>query len=123
MIPVTPQEIEADGALAGGLAWERRRETLLQRDSLHGLAVASVDRIEAWALFIEGNPVEVWWLGCRDQGRMETMLGVLLRTAASGRAVRIPRLHEGEVEPEVLEALGFGAGAETLRMVGEARAL
>lgn len=123
VIPVTAAELDADGALAGGLAWERRRETLLQRQPLQGLAVASFDRIEAWVLFLEGDPVEVWWLGGRDVDRAETLLGVLLRTAASGRAVRIPRLHEGEVEPEVLEALGFTAGAETSRMVGEARAL
>lgn len=123
VIPVTAAELEADGALAGGLAWERRRETLLQRQGLQGLAVASFDRIEAWALFAEGDPVEVWWLGCRDPGRMETMLGVLLRAVAGGREVIIPRLAPGEVEPEVLEALGFTAGAETSRMVGEARAL
>lgn len=132
VIPVTVEDLEAHGALAvaEGAAWERSRETLLQRRGrLAGLAIASPERFEAWLLVEEAEPrgeVEVWGAGCADPARREALLGVLLRELLHRHPeseVRFPKLLADEVPEGPLERLGFSPRAQTHRWAAEARPL
>jgi hypothetical protein len=110
--PVTVDQLAESGALQDlpSLAWERATPTLLARkDVLHGLAAASADRIEAWALWREaGDTAEVW--GAR---RVVPPLG--------WDRVVLPKLSEAEVPAAVLQRDGFRPGRRTV--VYAARAL
>lgn len=69
--PVTATELDAAGVLPAGddPAWERRRDTLVQRDDrLRGLALAGAEGIAAWALWLPpgeaGVELSAVGLGC-----------------------------------------------------------
>ena len=102
--PVTVDQLAESGALQDlpGMAWERAAPTLLARkDLLHGLAVASEDRIAGWALWREaGDTAEIW--GAR------TLLPPL-----DWDRVTIPKLSPAEVPGTVLERGGYRAEGTT----------
>jgi GNAT superfamily N-acetyltransferase len=103
--PVTVDQLMESGALEDlpGLAWERATPTLIARKGvLHGLAAASAERIEAWALWREaGDTAEVW--GAR---------GVV--PPLGWERVVIPELSEAEVPATALERGGFRPGRRTI---------
>ena len=103
--PVTVEQLVESGALTDlpGMAWERALPTLLARkDALHGLAAASAERIEGWALWREaGDTAEVW--GARN----------LIPPLGWDRIV-LPKLSEAEVPPRVLERDGYHPGRRTV---------
>jgi len=132
VIPVTVENLEAHGALAAGegAAWERSRETLMQRgERLAGLAIASPERFEAWLLAEEGRPgarVEIWAATAADPARREVLLAVLLRELLHrhpGSEIRLPKLLAGEVPEGLLEGLGFTPQARYHRWAAQARPL
>lgn len=136
--PISVDELAASGALESppGAAWVRTRKSLLgRRESLRGLAVASPDRIEAWLLHAapEGphrpeTPAEVVGFATADpgeDGRRALLLGALLRqlAQATGGALRLARLAEGEVPEGLLAGLGFEPEAQYHRYATEAKPL
>lgn len=139
--PATVDDLGASGVLPGEQAgpeappWSRQARTLRnRRDALHGLAVASPDRVEAWLVYDPeaadpggGVPaIEVLALGAEDLEHRELLLGALLRRViqeAGERPVRLARLREGEVPESLLAALGFAPGAEYHRYSTEAQPL
>jgi len=102
--PVTVDQLVDGGVLADlpDTAWERALPTLLARkDDLNGLAAASAERIEGWALWREaGDSAEVW--GARG----------LLPPLRWDRVV-VPKISEAEVPARVLERDGFRPGRQT----------
>jgi GNAT superfamily N-acetyltransferase len=103
--PVTVEQLQESGALEDlpALAWERTAATLLARkDALHGLALASEERIQGWALWREaGDTAEVW--GARG-----------LVPPLGWDRVLLPKLAEAEVPAVALERDGFRPGRRTL---------
>lgn len=127
--PISAAAADGDGLLATAdrrRAWKRQRPTLVARsDALEGTAVATPERIEAFALFeAVGDRVDVWSLEAADGPRRDTFLAVLLRHLA-GRfpesTVRLPRLIEGEVPVAVLETCQFAPGTAHDRWAAVAR--
>ena len=119
ILPITVEEIDDHGRLeiAGDVAWERRRETLLNRreGDLEGICIASPERIEAFVLSRisdSGRTLDVLAAVAPEPERRELLLSLLLR-ALAGRTelpLRLPKLAAGEVPAPVLEQLGFAAG-------------
>ncbi len=116
VIPVTVDEL-ADGGfleIAGGVAWERTRESLVGcRGVLSGLAIATPERLEAFVLSREASGcVDVLAAGCQDGERREIFLGLIFRelTGRGSVPIRLPKLAEGEMPAALLESLGFEAG-------------
>jgi len=111
--PVTVDQLVQSGALEDlpTVAWERALPTLLARkDLLHGLAAASAERIEGWALWREaGDTAEVW--GARR----------LLPPLGWDRMV-VPKLSETEVPVRVLEREGFHPTRRTVVFAARATA-
>ncbi len=125
VVPVTVAELEGAEALHGGLAWERRVETLQGRgERLQGRMIASPESLEAWMLY-DPDHGDVWGLGCRNPDRRTTLLAALFRAVeeAIGRPLRFPRLAPGEVASDILDVCGFVAGATTRRYGAEATPL
>jgi GNAT superfamily N-acetyltransferase len=149
VIPLTVDDLAANGLLEGDseVCWERSIETLIARkDDISGIAVASDERIEAYLLYLE-----IWKFGNREvshapatasASRPATAAGATpdfqilsLRTfiedggarlkqllARLGRGTfRIPKVHPAEVSQELLETLGFRAGARYVLYAGRAR--
>ncbi len=113
-VPVTFDELIDSGAWNDGIArsWERSLETLTNRkEQLEGLAVASDERVEAWALHRRGaaGGREVVALGSAGNDRARAVLDILVRhLAASDRgSVSIPRISPDEMDFAVLESWGF----------------
>lgn len=125
-MPITVAELVDQDLLevGDGVAWERARETLMNRkDVLDGLAIASPEQVEAWVLFREtAKAVDVVASGCRDRTREELFLGLLVRSliGRAESAVRVPKLAEDEMPSVVLEALGFAAGRRYARLTAVA---
>jgi hypothetical protein len=106
--PVTVDELAAAGAMTDvpGLAWDREPATILARkDRLAGVALASPDGIEAWALW-EGSEVA----GLRCGRAADVLLAGIARRIPS--PVRLSGVSELEVPAAALERHGF-------RRVGE----
>lgn len=125
VMPVTVGDLEDAEVLEGGLAWERRIETLRGRtERLQGRMIASPESLEAWMLY-DPEDGSVWSLGCPSEDRRTTLLGALLRAAAEeiDRPLRLPRVAEAEIPSDVLVACGFEAGETTRRYGAEARPL
>lgn len=123
--PVTAGELDDADVLVGGVAWERRVETLKAReDRLAGRMIVSPDRIEAWMLY-DPQTAAVWGLACANPDRRLTFLGALLRATAeeTDRSLRLPRIAPSEVPSDILDACGFQAGAKTRRYGLEAEPL
>lgn len=99
-------------------SWERSLETLQKRKAqLHGLAIASDTRVEAYVLYrdlaAEGRR-EIVALGVADPLRdggvdSHLLLEIVVRVAcqAGSLAVTIPRISRGELSWDQLESMGF----------------
>ena len=117
VMPVTVDEVDDHGLLeiAGGVAWRRRRETLLnRREEIEGAAIVSPERVEAFLLHRiadDASAVEVVASGASDPEQEELLLGLLLRHLASETALplKLPRLLPGEFPDSVLAVWGFEA--------------
>ncbi len=125
VMPITVQELDDYGLLdiPGHVALERQRETLLNRkDELEGAAIATPERIEAFALHRlsdDGATLDVVAAVARASEQQDLLLQLLLRHLAANTELplRLPRLVQGEVSPAVLDALGFEAGERYDRFV------
>ncbi len=129
IMPVTAAELEEHGLLdiPDHVAWQRQRQTLLSSsDELEGAAIATPERIEAFALHRlagDGASLDVVVAAvARPSDQQDLLLQLLLRhlAATTELPLRLPRLAPGEVPPAVLDALGFEAGEEFDRYVAEA---
>lgn len=115
VMPVSVQDLIDNDVLtvSDGVAWERTRETLINSaEVLQGHAIASPERIEAHALCRpsrDGAFLDVVACGCVDPERRAAYLGILWRhlATASGRALRLPKLTDGELAEEELSRWGF----------------
>lgn len=113
------------------VAWERRRRTLVQQaERLGAAAIASLERVEAWVLYLPSDDgVEVMGAGTAPEAggpeRRELLLGLLLRwlAARTSGGMTLPKLAAGELPAGVLADLGFERGAEYARWAAEARPL
>jgi hypothetical protein len=111
-------------------SWERTRGTLLKRaERLAGLAIASGERIEASLLYSRDDAggahpgASIWNLYAAPGADAPGTIGVLVRELAHrepGRLV-VPRIHESELPLDVLTALGFKKGADTVGCTSEAQ--
>ncbi len=104
-------------------SWERAVPTLQNRkDQLHGLAIASDTRVEAYALFRDrpGRPVPVKGrreivslgragAGADDPSDSRILLEIVIRAAcqAGPLAVSVPKVSGEEISGAHLESLGF----------------
>lgn len=107
-----------------GSAWVRQEPTLRQLgEDLHGEAIATPERIEAYALHrLAADFSDVLGLGWADEERTVPLLTLLFARVEqeSRRPLRLPRLEEEGGERELLGALGFEPGRRYHRL--EARA-
>ncbi len=128
VMPVTASELDEYGMLEipGDVAWERRRDTLLNRkNELAGIAIATSERIEAFLLHRiadDGVTLDVVAAGASTSEQHDLFLQLLLRHLAgtSELPLRLPRLVPGELSPAILDALGFEAGTKYDRFVTKA---
>ncbi len=102
-------------------SWERAVPTLQNlKDQLHGLAIASDTRVEAYALFRDlpsqapGGRREILSLGGAELGGDDAsdasrLLEIVIRVAcqAGARSVSVPKISSQEVSWAQLESLGF----------------
>ncbi len=115
LVPITAAAADADDLLSDAgrhRAWQRQRPTLVARtDSLTGAALATPERIEAFALFeASEEAVDIWCLEAAEGPRRDAFLAALIRDLAGrfpDRALCLPRLADDEVPLAVLEANGF----------------
>jgi GNAT superfamily N-acetyltransferase len=119
VIPVTVDDLTANDLLGQGFpptCWERSVETLRARkDDIRGLAVASVERIEACILYIRRDTQAAEVLSLRsfiDDGGAR-LKHLLARLRAEGiKTFTLPKVHSGELSSKFLETLGFHCRAE-----------
>jgi len=128
VIPVTIDDLTANGLLADAdtqVCWERSVETLLaRRADIHGLAVASDERIEAYLLYVADGVQEPELVSLRslvDDGGVR--LGQLLfHLKARGiETLRFPRVHPAELSNERLQRLGFSPACAYVRYAATSR--
>ncbi len=128
IMPVTVQELDDHGLLdvPVHVAWQRQRQTLLNsKGELEGAAIATPERIEAFALHRlagDGASLDVVAAAARPSDQQDLLLQLLLRhlAATSELPLRLPRLAPDEVPLAILDALRFEAGKEYDRFVAEA---
>jgi ribosomal protein S18 acetylase RimI-like enzyme len=127
VVTVTVDDL-ADIALPGPDAprsWNRTRTTLVHRqERLAGLAIASGERLDASLLYSrEDDATSIWNLSVAANTQGAAAMGMLLRDLAHREAgrIEIPRIHEHEIGFDLLRALGFSRGPETIGMAAEAR--
>lgn len=119
---VTVADLDRLGALdwiPDPVSWWRSAVTLRKRvAALHGLAVVSDVRLEAFALYdaagLGAEALEVWALRCRDPAFDEPMTRLLLDELRRDRPVCLPRLSVEELSFDLLEELGARARRETV---------
>jgi GNAT superfamily N-acetyltransferase len=125
VIPVTVDDLAANGLLGEDhlqTCWERSVETLTARkDDIAGLAVASDERIEAYALYVDRGVAGTEIMSLRsfieDDGARLTQL---LSRLGIG-TFRFPKVHPAEISKEILETLGFRPAGEHLLYAARAR--
>jgi hypothetical protein len=113
VFPVTIDDLAANDLLGEDhprVCWERSVETLIARkDDIAGLAIASDERIEAYALYVQGEAGATEIMSLRsfveDGGARLTQLLSQLR--AQGTSFRFPKVHPAEISQGLLETLGF----------------
>ena len=136
-VPVTVADLAANRLLADppGVAWDRAVATLVARaESLHGLGLATVDRIEAFALYRPtpgGGPGAVIdALGPMaghtgedhpDQAESFRRL-VAMVLERTGPPLHLPRIAEAELPAEWPKQWGFRAASRRRRYTAAARA-
>lgn len=110
LIPVKVDDLLAAGVLTEEdphICWERQARTLVERkEKVQGLAIATVDQVEAFLLFCESTIVRLW---SARESQAAALFLVLLRGAFGGqdRTAHFDRVAESEVKYDVLQALGF----------------
>ncbi len=116
--PVWVEDLASAGLLTA-CCWHRDAAALLkQSERLSGLAFHSPDRIEAWALWdAEGT---LWALGATPGPFGRPGLSVVLDEI--GTPLHLEKAAPGEVDAELLTALGFVRGAEHLLFTSQAQA-
>jgi GNAT superfamily N-acetyltransferase len=117
VIPLTVDDLAANGLLEGGppVCWERSVETLTARKAeIAGLAVASDERIEAFALHLRDG--EILALRSMVEDGAGRLLLLLARVrAACTTSLRLAKVHPAEISRDSLETLGFRpVGGHTL---------
>lgn len=126
---ISVDELVEHGLLRQGedRAWCRTFETLSNRkEDLQGLAIASPERLEAYAVFDPppdaSGRLSILALGGQDSEQRNVFWGLLLRALAERfvGGLDLPRLSHGEVPAEVLEAAGFVAGESYDRYAAQA---
>jgi GNAT superfamily N-acetyltransferase len=109
IIPVTVDDLAANGLLGDAqtdICWERAVGTLTARkDELEGLAVASDERIEAYALY-SGDEMLSFRSFVEDRGACLKHLLSQLHVRGM-RLFRLPKVHPAETSTELLTTLGF----------------
>ena len=113
VIPVTIDDLGANGLLSEAhpqTCWERSVATLTARkDDLAGLAVASDEQIEAFALYIKDGVDQIVSIrSLIDDGGARLKL---LVSRLPMRTFRFPKVHPAEISKELLETLGFRPAA------------
>ena len=109
LIPVTVDDLDANGLLAGGdaqVCWQRSADTVRARKAdIAGLAVAGDERIDAYVLYAaDGEIVSLRTI--EDNGVGLTRLLSRVRAEVGG-ALRLPKAHPAEIAHELLEIAGF----------------
>ena len=113
VIPVTVDDLAANGLLEDDhpqTCWERAVETLTARkDDIAGLAVASVERIEAYLLYVKrAGSAEIVSLRTFIEDGGARLKQLLSRLRPQGmKTFRFPKVHPAEISKEFLETLGF----------------
>jgi len=129
VIPVTVDDLAANGLLADAdrqVCWERSVETLFaRRAEIHGLAVASEERIEAYLLYATNGtaaPTEILSLRSLvdDDGIRLGRLIFHLR-ARGGETLRFPKVYPDEIPNGWLERVGFSPACAHVRYAANAR--
>jgi len=125
VIPVTIDDLVANGLLKvpqPQLCWERSVETLTaRRAEIEGLAIASDERIEAYALFLKDAGELVAVRALVEGGEIYlTRLMSQLRSRGLEK-VRFPKVHPEEVSYETLQTLGFRSAGMHRRYAATAR--
>ena len=122
-IPVTVHDLAANGLLrqVHQVCWERSVETLTARkDEIEGLAVASDERIEAYALYLRSGELMALRSLVEDRGaRLEALLSLVCRRGIE--TMRFPKVHPAEISKELLDALGSRPAGRHLLFTGKAR--
>ena len=124
IIPVTVDDLAANGLLDGEQrgCWERSVETLTARKAeIAGLAVATDERIEAYALYIEDG-VGAELVALRSLFDDDGLRLKRLVARIPGEISRFAKVHPAEMPPERLTALGFRPAATYRLYAGRARA-
>jgi len=139
VIPVTIDDLAANDLLGEGppspsasagqgrpqVCWERSVETLTARKGdIAGLAVASVEQIEAYVLYVARGIEEIEILSLRsfieDGGaRLKQLLSQL--RARGMETFRFAKVHPAEISKEWLETLGFSPAGRHLLYSARAR--
>jgi GNAT superfamily N-acetyltransferase len=143
VIPVTIDDLAANGLLGETdrqVCWQRSVETLTARkDDVAGLAVASVERIEAYVLYVNhrdrGSGIRDPRVGVGPENNAEIvslrsfiedggarLQQLLAQLRAQGVALfRLPKVYPGEISKEWLATLGFRAAGRHLLFAATAR--
>ena len=127
LIPTSVKELAEHGMFdhLADAAWERAPETLHNcQDSLEGVAIASPERFEAFALYrLRGSAaVEIAAVGGRSSKHRNQFLGVLLRHLANvtEAPLSLARMSAAEAPAEVLLESGFEPGTAYARFAATA---
>ena len=109
LIPTTIDDLSANGLLEGDsppTCWQRSVETLMARkDEISGLAMASDEGIDAYVLYIDDEILALRTLVQDGIGLLGPLLS-RLRPSGAG-SLRFDKVHQAEISPELLLALGF----------------
>lgn len=126
VIPVTLDDLAANGALADGHAqvcWARSNEALAARKhELRGFAVATDERIEAYVLYTDDGEIMALQTLVDDGGARLCVLCAHVRGHGL-ETLRFSQVHPEEMASDVLATLGFhpaGAHRAFWRTVGAA---
>ncbi|MBY0497733.1 MAG: GNAT family N-acetyltransferase [Cyanobacteria bacterium] len=121
VIPVTVDDLVANGLLGGHLCWERSIETLNARKAeIEGLAIASDERIEAFILCLKDGEILALRSFVEDDGaRLKQLLSQL--RAQGSRHFRIQKVQPEEIATELMAMLGFRPAGEHRRYAAKAR--
>lgn len=128
IIPVSVDDLVANGLLSDAdrrICWQRSIETLNARHGeIGGLAIATDERIEAFALYApasDGTEIMAVRSDVADLGlRLRALLGRLIAQASP--PLRIKKVHPDEIPTAVLESLGFRCRDVHVRYTSTARA-
>lgn len=129
VVPIQVERLVSEGHLetSPAAAWSRQRRSLLNRkEEVAGWAVASPERLEAYALVMPcEDRTEVLHMGTGDGERAHTFLRLLCDALATRyeSPLVVPRLAPGEWSEHELDGLGFRPGDRYHRLATAAEPL